>query len=103
MGFGLLGVGDWASMLLSPTSVVAAERYAVVISGVSGGEKYAAQQKKWREEIETFLTAGLAFPDANIVILDEEGGGSSLSTAENIRQRLRGSPPSDCRMATRCC
>jgi len=66
----------------------AAERYALVISGVSGGEKYAAQQKKWREEIATFLTAGLAVPDANLVVLDEEHDASSTPTAANIRRAL---------------
>jgi hypothetical protein len=66
----------------------AAERYALVISGVSGGEKYAAQQKKWREEIATFLTAGLAVPDANLVVLDEEHDASSTPTAANIRRVL---------------
>jgi len=59
-----------------------------VISGVSGGEKFAAQQKKWREEISTFLTAGLAVPDANLVVLDEEHDASSTPTAANIRRVL---------------
>ena len=73
-------------MLAAPAA--AAERYALVISGVSGGEKYAAQQKKWREEIATFLTAGLAVPDANLVVLDEEHDASSTPTAANIRRVL---------------
>ena len=73
-------------MLAAPAA--AAERYALVISGVSGGEKYAARQKKWREEIATFLTAGLAVPDANLVVLDEEHDASSTPTAENIRRVL---------------
>jgi hypothetical protein len=64
----------------------AAERYAVIVSGVSGGEKYATQQQKWRGEVATFLTTSLAFPDANIVMLDEERGGSTAATAENIRR-----------------
>ena len=64
----------------------AAERYAVIVSGVSGGEKYAAQQQKWRGEVVTFLTTSLVFPDANIVMLDDEPGGSAAATAENIRR-----------------
>lgn len=80
-----LGVGLWV-LIASPAA--AAERYALVISGVSGGEKYAAQQKKWREEITTFLTAGLAVPDANLVVLDEEHDASSTPTAENTRRVL---------------
>lgn len=80
-----LGVGLWV-LIAAPAA--AAERYALVISGVSGGEKYAAQQKKWREEIATFLTAGLAVPDANLVVLDEEHDASSMPTAANIRRVL---------------
>ena len=80
-----LGVGIWI-LLAAPAA--AAERYALVISGVSGGEKYAAQQKKWREEIATFLTAGLAVSDANLVVLDEEHDASSTPTAENLRRVL---------------
>ncbi len=65
---------------------LAAERYAVIVSGVSGGEKYATQQQKWRGEVATFLDSSLAVPDANIVILDDERGGSAAATAENIRR-----------------
>ena len=86
-----LGLGRWEFtiaflLLVSATPAIAGERYAVVVSGVSGGEKYAAQQQKWRTELATFLTAGLAFPDANLVILDEESAGSSTSTAGNVRR-----------------
>ena len=83
--FWVLGFGIW---VLFAAPAAAAERYALVISGVSGGDKYAAQQKKWREEISTFLTTGLAVPDANLVVLDEEKEGSSTSTAANIRRVL---------------
>lgn len=74
-----------AALLLSPGAASAAERYAVVISGASGGDKYAAQQRQWRSEIATFLTAGLGLPDANLVVLDEEGGATILATAANVR------------------
>jgi hypothetical protein len=94
LGDWALGIGSWeltaaTALLLTvllPVTAAAAERYAVVVSGVSGGEKYAAQQQKWRNEVATFLTAGLAFPDANLVVLDEENTGSSKSTAENVRR-----------------
>ena len=87
-----LGLGPWALGLLFCALIsapaAAAERYAVVISGVSGGEKYATQQKKWREEIATFLTTGLALSDANLLVLDEESEGSSAPTAINVRRVL---------------
>jgi len=72
--------------LAFPASGVAAERYAVLISGVSGEEKYAEQQQKWRAEIAAFLTTSFAFPDANVVSLDERSEGSSRATAVNVRR-----------------
>jgi hypothetical protein len=74
-----------AAVLFTAAEASAAERYAVVVSGASGGEKYAAQQRQWRREIETFLTAGLGLPGANLVVLEEDGGTSTRSTARNVR------------------
>jgi len=73
-------------LVLSAAPAIAGERYAIVISGASGGEKYAAQQKAWRSQLATFLTTGFSFSDANVTILDEESAGSSRSTAENVRR-----------------
>jgi len=64
----------------------AGERYAVLISGVSGAEKYAERQQKWRSELAAFLTTGFAFADANVVTLDEASQGSTRATAENVRR-----------------
>jgi hypothetical protein len=58
----------------------------VLISGVSGEEKYAAQQQKWRSELAAFLTARFAFPDSNVVSLDEKSDGSSRATSANVRR-----------------
>jgi hypothetical protein len=82
LGFGFWAL-TWALLIAAPAA--AGERYAVVISGVSGGEKYAAQQEKWRSELAAFLTTNFAFADANLVTLDEESGGSSKATADNVR------------------
>ena len=83
-----LGVGSCvlAALLGFSVPVVAQERYAVVVSGASGGEKYAEQQQKWGSELVAFLTTSLAFPDANLVVLDERSGGSSEATAANVRR-----------------
>lgn len=69
-------------------AAAAEERYALIISGASGGEKYAAQQQRWRSELAKLLTAGYGFPEANVVVLDEDRAGSSRSTAENVRRML---------------
>src|SRR5687768_9128936 len=72
-----------------PAPAAAQERYAVLVSGVAGGEKYAAQQQKWRTELAAFLATNFAFSDANVVVLEENSDGSSKSTADYV-QRLFG-------------
>jgi hypothetical protein len=64
----------------------AAERYAVIISGASGGEKYAAQQQHWRADLASALKTTFNFPDANLVVLAEDSTGTSAATAENVRR-----------------
>jgi hypothetical protein len=80
--------GALAFLACAP-SALAAERYAVVISGAAGGDKYAAQQLKWRSELTVFLTTNFRVADANVVVLDEISEGSSSATAQNV-QRLFG-------------
>jgi hypothetical protein len=65
---------------------VAAERYAVIISGASGGEKYAAQQQHWRTDLGAALETTLGFPNANVAVLSEEEGGTAKATSENVRR-----------------
>ena len=71
-------------LLASPAA--AAERYAIVISGASGGDKYAQQQQKWRADLAAALTDVLAFPDANILVFAEELSNSSKATSANVRR-----------------
>jgi hypothetical protein len=72
-------------VLLAPAAS-AAERYAIVISGAAGGEKYATQQQKWRTDLATALKDVLAVPDANILVFAEENTDSLRSTAANLRR-----------------
>jgi len=83
----VLGFGIWALIALA-SPVLASERYVVIVSGASGGEKYAEQQKQWRNELTVFLTSNFLVPDANVAILDEESTGTSQATAQNVRRLL---------------
>ncbi len=83
-----LGFGLSAFLLLLAASASAAERYVVIVSGASGGEKYAEQQKQWRNELTIFLTSRFAVPDANVAVLDEESTGTAQATARNVRRLL---------------
>ena len=77
-----------ALTLALPGIAGAAERYAVIVSGAAGGEKYAEQQQKWRAELATALKVRFAFPDDNIVVLDDENTGSTRANAENVGRVL---------------
>jgi hypothetical protein len=70
------------------SSASAGERYALIISGVAGGEKYAEQQKTWSEDLTQALRNTFIFSEANVVVLSEEGTGTSKATAENVRRLL---------------
>ena len=68
------------------SAALAGERYAVIISGASGGAKYAKQQETWRATLASTLSTNFAFVDGNVVVLDEQSSGTSKSTAENVRR-----------------
>lgn len=73
-------------VLVAPHASDAADRYAIIISGASGGEKYAVQQKQWRDDLVTALESTFRFPDANVVLLAEDTNGTSAASAENVRR-----------------
>ena len=84
----VLAFGIWVLIGLAAVPSFASERYVVIVSGASGGEKYAEQQKQWRNELTVFLTSNFLVPDANVAILDEESTGTSQATAQNVRRLL---------------
>ena len=83
----VLAVGTLA--LCSAASVAwGGERYALIVSGASGGEKYAGQHQKWSDELAGALRNTFVFPEANVVTLAESGKDTSKATAENLRKLL---------------
>ncbi len=80
-------LGACCVVLLSSTAS-AGERYALIVAGASGGEKYAEQQQKWRDDLSAALRNTFLFPDANVVALGEDAGDTAKATAENVRRVL---------------
>ncbi len=76
------------ALLLTPAAALAGERYALIVSGASGGEKYATQHRKWRDDLAGALRNTFIFPDANVVTLGEDGAGTSKATSESVRRLL---------------
>jgi hypothetical protein len=71
-----------------PAIATAAERYAVIVSGASGGGRYAMLQEQWRGDLAETLKTRFSFSRDNIVILDEDREGTARATAENVRRLL---------------
>jgi hypothetical protein len=61
-----------AFLLLIASPLAAAERYAVVVTGASGGLPYSKKYDAWREAFVATLQTRLSYPQDHIVVLAEE-------------------------------
>ena len=77
-----------AGVAVTARPAAADERFALVVSGVSGGDKYAESYKKWVAQLDTTLRGKLGFPGDHIVILTENGTGSTATTREGVAGAL---------------
>jgi hypothetical protein len=76
-------------------AVAAEERYALVVSGATGGDPYTAQHAKWRAALAAALREHLAVEASRIAILGDVGeGGRSpagrAATAADLRRAMAG-------------
>jgi hypothetical protein len=73
--------------LLLASVAHAADRYAVVITGASGGSAYAQKYNSWRTALVTLLKQKLNYPDDRLFVLAEsEGQNVANATRENVRR-----------------
>ncbi len=73
---------------MSPRAAVAQERYALIVSGVSGTEKFAASQKTWVSSLRSTLQQRLGFSDDRLTVLSEDGAGPTIANRENVTRTL---------------
>ncbi|HXG89975.1 MAG TPA: hypothetical protein VNJ02_16730 [Vicinamibacterales bacterium] len=67
----------------------AEERFALVLSGASGGPKYAEQMREWRNAISTALIDRYGFPKDKVrVFVDETVKTGDSGTAQNVRAAM---------------
>jgi hypothetical protein len=64
------------------------ERYALIVSGASGGQEYADQYAKWTRELTAILVDRMKIDRDRIKVLTEADPGAGASTATNVRQFL---------------
>jgi hypothetical protein len=75
-----------AAWLLGTGLAAAETRWAVVISGASGGEKYAEQMQQWRSTLQTALVERHGFDAAHVrMLVDETVTGGTSATAANVK------------------
>src|SRR5687768_4491632 len=73
--------------LLVPAASVAETRWALIISGASGGEKYAEQMATWRNDLRAALVDRYQFkPEFVKVLVDEAATSGEKGSAENVRK-----------------
>ena len=74
--------------VVSPRAAAAEERYALIVSGVSGSEKFAASQKTWIASLQSTLQQRLGFAAERITVLSESGAGEPIANRENVTRTL---------------
>jgi hypothetical protein len=71
------------------SSAFAGERYALVVSGATGGPQYAQQYDAWRTAFVNILRDTWSYPDDHVVVLAETAAqGVGQATRENVRKAL---------------
>ena len=76
-----------------PASVCGEERYALVVSGVSGSEKFAETQKAWVSSLQSTLQQQLGFTADRITVLSAGGPVDAAATRENVARALAALKP----------
>lgn len=71
-----------------PRAVAAEARYALIVSGVSGTEKFAASQKTLVSSLQATLQQRLGFAADRITVLSESGTGSAIANRDNVTRTL---------------
>lgn len=70
-------------------SVSAGERYALIVTGASGGEAYAQKYQKWRASFVQMLTETFEYKQDHLFVLAESASdGIAVATRENVHRIL---------------
>ncbi|HZP47125.1 MAG TPA: hypothetical protein VFB07_01225 [Vicinamibacterales bacterium] len=71
------------------SSAFAGERYALVVTGASGGEAYAKKYDGWRQSFVDTLRDTFGYAQDHVIVLAErEGNGVQKSTRENVQRAV---------------
>jgi hypothetical protein len=65
-----------------------AERYALIVSGASGGPEYTEQYAAWSRDLVSVLVDRMKIDKRNVTVLSETREAATNSTAENVRRSI---------------
>jgi hypothetical protein len=71
--------------LALPSSAAAEERYALIVSGATGGPAYAHQYSQWTGSLSQTLVERMKFDPARIIVLGESADEARNATAVSVR------------------
>lgn len=77
-----------AAVCLAAASATAEQRYALIVSGASGGPEYAQQYNKWTDELSKILASQMKLDPANVIALAETPRPDAAATAGNVRKAI---------------
>lgn len=77
-----------AISMLAAVPVAAQERFALIVSGATGGVEYAERYAAWTGTFTRALIGRLQFNAAHVTLLTEGEAAASAATAVNVRRTL---------------
>lgn len=67
----------------------AGERYALIVTGASGGVQYSEKYDQWRNEFVQLLQGALGYAEDHVLVLGEEAfAGTERATREGVRSAV---------------
>jgi hypothetical protein len=75
-------------LLTLPAVATAEDRFAVIISGATGGSAYAQQYAAWTRSLTTALVERMKIDPSRIVALSESPDTAQAATAVNVRRTI---------------
>jgi len=75
--------------LLAASPAAAGERYALIVTGASGGEPYTEKYAKWRVSLVSTLREKFGYTQDRLFVLsDDESNGAQKATREQVQRVL---------------
>jgi hypothetical protein len=73
-------------LLHAASAAAAGQRFALIVTGASGGPEYVAQYDRWSSDLARSLIENLKFDPALVTVLTDTTQPASASSADNVRR-----------------